>query len=392
MINNSKLSENEIIRDWSLSKDDLAIVLKINKQHRLWLGIQICSLRLFGQFLNKPNQLASEIIVYICKQISIPIVVTVEMPQRDATKSQHKKLIFEYLGFSKFDDSIELFKSWVQSKVEEGIILTDKILLQAESFLIKNRIAVPTLYRLRREINSICHNKQEEIYNSIYQELPQDIIDTFNDALLVIDGQKDSWFQKFKEYPGTASITLLKDYLQRYKKISEVDLSKVELDEITQEFVKYLFKLGKYYDATAVKRFRPAKRYTLMLAFFYEAKRVLIDYIIQMHDQYISNICRECKNIHNVQMRKHKHKHEKAIDSIESVVDYLIDQDDFASLTPNNLYQETISKADLKQARDDLRQFKITSKHWYANLLQNRYSSMRRYFAEFIHLDRKSVV
>ena len=64
---------------------------------------------------------------------------------------------------AKFDDSIELFKSWVQSKVEEGIILTDKILLQAESFLIKNRIAVPTLYRLRREILFVIINKKKYI-------------------------------------------------------------------------------------------------------------------------------------------------------------------------------------------------------------------------------------
>jgi len=68
-----------------------------------------------------------------------------------------------------------------------------------------------------------------------------------------------------------------------------------------------------------------------MLVFFSEAKRVLIDYIIQMHDQYISNICRECKNAHNFQIRNHKEKYEKAIDSIESVIDYLIDQDDHTS-------------------------------------------------------------
>ena len=189
--------------------------------------------------------MASEIIVYICKQISIPIVLTVKVPNRDATKTEHKKLIFEYLKFSKFDESIDIFKSWVQSKVEEDTILTDQIFLQAESFLIKNRISVPTAYKLKREINSVCHNKQEEIYNTVHRKIPQDLIDTFNDALSVIDGQKNTWFQKYKEYPGSATITLLQDYLERYIKISEVDLSEVEFNEISQEFASYLYKLAK---------------------------------------------------------------------------------------------------------------------------------------------------
>jgi hypothetical protein len=72
------------------------------------------------------------------------------------------------------------------------------------------------------------------------------------------------------------------------------------------EFIKHLYKLGRYYSADAIKRFRPEKRYAIMLAFLAETKKILLDYIIQIHDQYISNICRECKNIHDDQLRRYR--------------------------------------------------------------------------------------
>jgi len=122
------------------------------------------------------------------------------------------------------------------------------------------------------------------------------------------------------------------------------------------------------------------------LAFIKEARKVLADYIIEMHDQYVSNICRECKNIHENQMRQFKSRNEKAIDCIEKLVDYLLCQEDSAVLNLTDIYKKTSEKQFIKNARNDMREYKIISKFGYANLLQNRYTSMRRYFPEFLKL------
>lgn len=104
------------------------------------MAVQLCALKLFGQFINNPNELASEIIAYLCKQISFEITATVAIPQRDNTRTTHKKLIFKRLGFSRFDEACEVFQSWVQTKVDKGIILSDQISSEAERFLIANNI------------------------------------------------------------------------------------------------------------------------------------------------------------------------------------------------------------------------------------------------------------
>ncbi len=159
-MNKHNISEDEIIRDWSFSQTDLALINKFNKEYRLWIASQIGSLKLFGQFLNNPNELASEIIAYICRQVKMPITVTISIPQRDGTRTEHKKVIFNHLGFSKFNDAQNVFHAWIRNQVDNGIILVDQIVSKAEVFLIENKIAVPTEYKLKREINSIFHNRR----------------------------------------------------------------------------------------------------------------------------------------------------------------------------------------------------------------------------------------
>lgn len=386
MTTRTALTEDEIIRDWSLNNADNAFVVKFNKSYRLWIYLQLCALRLFGQLLDNPNRLDSQIIGYACKALKLPIVATVNIPDRDATRTEHKKLIFDYLGFSKFEEAVNIFHNWLKQKIHVGTMTCEQIYPDAEIYLIKNKIALPTTYHLKREINSFCFQQQEALFNDVYKKLPPLLIKSINLVLETIENDTESWFQKFKEYPGSATITLLQDYLQRYKKLADINVGQADLSDVPFEFAHHLYRLGRYYDAWKIKRFRPAKRYTLMAVFLSESQKIVIDYLIQMHDQYISGICRECKHIHEQNLQGYKRKNEAAIDQLECFIDYVLEQDNTNPFVLDDIYKETTSKAELQQARDDMRQYKITSKYGYAKLLQNRYSSMRRYFTEFIQL------
>jgi hypothetical protein len=119
-----RITEDEIIRDWTLTSQDRMVIAKLNKIYRLWFSIQLCSLKLFGQFFNHTNDLESRIIGYLCKQLDLPIVGTVENPHRDATRTEYKKIIFEHLQFVRFEDALDIFKNWLKTKVAEGFILT----------------------------------------------------------------------------------------------------------------------------------------------------------------------------------------------------------------------------------------------------------------------------
>lgn len=82
------LSADEIIRDWSLNAEDLAFVKKFKKQYQLWVYLQVCALKLFGLLLDNPNTQDIRIIGHSCILLSLNIIGTVEVPVREATKTE----------------------------------------------------------------------------------------------------------------------------------------------------------------------------------------------------------------------------------------------------------------------------------------------------------------
>lgn len=223
-MNNIDLSEDEIIRDWSLHSNDLAFIKKFRRQYQLWIYLQVCSLRLLGQLLDNPNTLNTRIVGHACKSLALDIVGTVEVPERDATRTDYKQSIFTHLKFKPFNNAKDKFYSWLEQKVQAGMLVPEMLVPEAETFLIMSKIALPTLYYLKRHINSFCSKQQEKIFTNIYQQLPDTLINMIDGTLEVIPDENVTWFQKFKEYPGSSSISLLQDYLQCYHKIKSIDL------------------------------------------------------------------------------------------------------------------------------------------------------------------------
>ncbi len=121
------LNEDEIIRDWSISKRDRNFISKFNRSYRLWIYLQLCALKLFGQLLEDLSSINGQIIAYACQNLQLNPVVTVSAPNRDATRSEHKKLLFEHLKYSKFETSRKLFHDWMLSKASSGMITYEQL-------------------------------------------------------------------------------------------------------------------------------------------------------------------------------------------------------------------------------------------------------------------------
>jgi TnpA family transposase len=379
------LSEDEVIRDWTLRPESKRLLLKVNKNHRLWLAIQLCAMQLYGRFIENPNTLCNQVTSYLCKQVDLPPTLIIERPRRKATFTEHRKLIFNHLGFTNFNKkAMAALQTWVKSKINAGILLIEQLYPQAEQFLLASRIALPSTKQLKRFIQSLCAQYQQVLFVEVYQGLKAELVQSIEEVLHV--NENISWFEQFKEYPAASTISQLQYYLLKYQRLCEIDLENTGIEPLSQEFTHYLYQLGKYYSADKIKRLKAEKRYTLMAAFLIESKKLLIDRLLQMHDQYISNICRECKHIYEEQIVQYRQKHDKAIDKIASVIDTLLKQPETKTVNLEELFEQTVSRDRLVEARADMQTYQTTSKYGYANLLQNRYTSMRRYFTDFIHL------
>ena len=133
-------------------------------------------MKLFGQLLDNPNTLDTRIIGHACKSLTLDIIGTVGVPDRDATRTDYKKSIFSHLDFKPFNDSKEAFYSWLEQKVQFGMLIPEKLASEAEAFLISNKISLPTPYYLKRHISSFCSQQYEKIFTDIYKQIPELLI------------------------------------------------------------------------------------------------------------------------------------------------------------------------------------------------------------------------
>jgi len=92
-----RFSDEEMVRDWTLSRRDGQMVNRYRKQYRLGLAIQLCAMRLYGRFLNQLNDLSPRVISYLSNQLELPPTLTVAVPEREATLLEHRNNILQYL-------------------------------------------------------------------------------------------------------------------------------------------------------------------------------------------------------------------------------------------------------------------------------------------------------
>ena len=115
-----RFSDEEMVRDWTLSRRDCEVVNKYRKQYRLGFAIQLCAMRLYGRFLNQLHDLSPRVISYLSSQLDLPPTLTVEVPEREATVLEHRNNILKYLGFHRFDDKVEAdLDRWIEEHAQK---------------------------------------------------------------------------------------------------------------------------------------------------------------------------------------------------------------------------------------------------------------------------------
>jgi TnpA family transposase len=379
------LSDEELAKDWTLSECDRQEVEKYREQYRLSVTIQICAVPLYGRFLNQVHDLSPRIVNYLGQQLDLPPSLTVELPERKATSVEHRQNILRYLGFRRFGETEQQqLEAWLQQKTLLGI-LPDELFQQAEGYLLDRRILLPGPSVLERLIIHICADAHNHLFESIFQRLPPELRDTIDKLLLVPEGEQRSYFFRLKEYPPAATISAIQSYLDRYQTVAKTGIDEIEIPTLAPGFLGYLFGQAKRYSAADLKRFTNHKRYALMTCFLLETQKILLDHLVTMHDQYLLDIARKCKNTYEQKHRDMRKRQKKAIDTVLDITGTLLDWLEDQPLSKDNLWR-TIDEERLRESAGVLRTFKRMEERGYGDLLLARYPSLRKYFAEFIRL------
>ena len=380
-----EFSDEEMARDWILSAEDCTEIGKVSTTFRLFVAVQLCAVRLYGRFLNAVPDVSPRILNFLGSQLGLPPSLTVEVPDRKATYTEHRKNILDYLGFQKFDEANQAhLTTWLTQQAQPGV-LPEVLFQQAEQYLLAHHILLPGPSVLERLVIHTCTTAHEQLFAQVFQRLPADVRQAIDHLLTVPEGEQRSAFYRLKEYPPAATISSLQAYLQRYHTLCATGIAEVTAEGLTPAFLEYLFKLAKRYSAHDLKHITDHKRYTLMVGFLLETRKVLLDHLVQMHDQYLQEMCRHAKKAYEEQHRALRKQQKKAIDIVLDTTGVLLDWPDDAPLSKAEFWQH-VDERSLRGSLEALRTFKQLEERGYGDLLLARYPSLRKYFAEFIQL------
>ena len=380
-----RFSDEEMVRDWTLSRRDCQVVNKYRKQYRLGFAIQLCAMRLYGRFLNQLHDLSPRVISYLSSQLDHPPTLTVDVPEREATLLEHRNNILKYLGFQRFDDKVEAdLDRWIEEHARQGL-LPDELFHRAERYLLLNRIMLPGPSTIERQIIRICNQVHTQLFEQVFDQMSPELRGAIDDLLQTTDGNQRTYFNQLKEYPPAAKISSLKRYLERYDNLVATGVNEFEEKVIDTAFLHYLYRLTKRYSAKDMKRFKDHKRYALMVCFLLESRKILLDNLVKMHDQYMTELCRQTRNSHDKKHKEFRKRQKKAIDAVLDTTHVFLEWPEEQPLYKNDLWQR-IDEKHLLASIEDLHIFKRLEERGYCDLLLTRYPSLRKYFSDFIRL------
>jgi TnpA family transposase len=380
-----EFSDEEMVRDWNLSSDDQREIRQYRIDNRLFIAVQLCVVRLYGRFLKDMNDLSPRILSHLSQQLNLPPTLTIQAPPRKATYSEQRQHILSYLGFGKFNEATQAqLEVWLAHKARQGLLPQD-LFERAESYLLTERILLPGTSVLERLIIHVCAEVHTELYDVIYQQLSTDLRETLEQMLMASKDEQGSFFSQLKVYPPQASISSLRTYIQRYFALVSTGIDAIESQLVDPTFQDYLFKQARKYNARDLKRFDEPKRYALLICYALETRKILLDHLAKMHDQYMQKIQRESKNIYEKKQRDLRRRQKKAVDVVLKTSDHLLTWLNEDRSDKRHIWQHA-SETEFRQALDDLRVFKTLQERGYGDILMRRYPSLRKYFADFIHL------
>ncbi len=378
-------SDEEMARDWTLSEADLSELGQFRMKYRPYIAVQICAVRLYGRFLSEVDELSIRILAYLNGQLNLPPSITVQKPERRATRSDYQQKILAYLGFNRFDKSAEeSLRIWLTKKAEQRILPKD-LFYQAEQHLMDVKILLPGPTVLERLIVRISNEANEKFFESIYNRLSPDLHHEIDQLLTISEGEQRSYFSQLKDYPPAATVSSIKKYLNRYWTLAKAGIDSLDTRLVDPAFQQYLFRLARQYNSKEIKRLSTHKRYALMTCFLLETRKNLLDHIIQMHDQYIIDMTRKSRNTYEKKHRNLRKRQKKAVDTVLSATSILLDWEDDQPITKDALWSQVNQDA-FVNSLNDLRVFKTLEERGYGDVLLNKYPTMRKYFASFIQL------
>ncbi|HTT81671.1 MAG TPA: DUF4158 domain-containing protein, partial [Stellaceae bacterium] len=271
------------------------------------------------------RQAPLRIVNHLSRQLDLPPVLFLGPPEREPTEREQAGRLRDYFGLTVFDqDAATRLREWLRQGAAEGRLVTE-LLAQAEDALRRWQIVLPAAGTLERIVNSVVAQATGELFETVAGRLPSRLREAVDLLLEVPPGDARSSLFRLKDYPRAPNAGVIKADINRWRLIRDLLGTQTGLDDLDPRIVRQAGELGRRYDAGDLRRFAPAKRYTLVACYLFEARKTLLDHVVEMSDLFLTALARRSRNAVEKQRKLLRRQARDGLRRVLGAVDALIE-------------------------------------------------------------------
>ena len=377
-------SEDELAQHWSLTPADLAVIAECRgADHHRRFALQLCMLRAHGYFLDDYRHAPIKIVNHLSRQLGLPPVLFLDRPGRPQTERAQSLRIRRHLGIRDFDRHVAAdLRDWLRPGAIEGRT-ANELMARAEDRLREWRVMLPASSTLERLVTAEVTQATTDLHGKISSRLPAALREAIDLLVEVPEGDARSSLFRLKDYPKSANAGVIKGDIVRLRLIEQLLETGAGLDDLDPKIIRQLGQLGRSYDAGDLRRFAKPKRDALVACYLVEARKTLLDQIVEMNDLFLTGMNRRSRNSVETQRKSLRRRARDGLHCLLGTVDALVAAEGSQTVTA---FRDALGTPALIEAAIACRAYERLEERGHLDAMLARYSTLRQYLPAFFAL------
>lgn len=332
--------EPEVLRKYfTLSDRDVEQVQQCRGAvNKLGFAVQLCTLRWGGYFLRDTNEVPQSVVETLATQLGVLPLPIPGQPHNEKTRFEHLERIRRHLGFVSCDASQRerLFQTAVELSDQTPQVTA--LREQLYRWLYENRIVRPGPTTVEELLSAARETAFEQIYERCGGGLKPAQQQRLDELLLVPSRPEagsgeappsrvsPSPLEQFKTLPRRESPEALVALTERLTHLRTLELIPSPPVQSLHPAMRHLLATWGYrYSVWSLRRFAPAKRYSVVLAFLHFVFTETVDAIIEMQDKLITRVHNQARVRRDTVVKASEQARRRAVEALEQIGGLVLD-------------------------------------------------------------------
>lgn len=380
-----EIATEDLFAYFTLSGPDRSLIpARSAPANRLGFVLALCSVRYLGFCPVDLAQAPENVRWYVSEQVGVAAEVLDSYPEREQTRTDHLRRIYEYLGFSRATEGdLEELSRWLTERALEHDQPTLLLRLAADR-LRAEKIVRPGLSRLERMVAEARERAGDETYRAVSSLLGDYLVERL-DGLLVPESSRTltdlSWL---KQGATSNSPPAIAAQLKKLRYLRRMGADEWDLSAVNPNRLKALAGVGRRYTAQPLQRQDGQRRYPILLSFLREAHTETTDEIVDLFDRCLMQADARARRELEEFRKSAARSTNEAVVLLGRLIDVIGDASVADSEVREAIFERVASRRELLAAGERSSKLARPPDDNYFDFLSDRYSYIRQFAPAFI--------